>query len=202
MKKAWLAAVLLAVLSAAPEAQGVEYLAALGADHPDGIDGEAGARWVRVSGADILSDISVFSDLYVSRDNGRTWETVFENSSKTINWVGANGGSTLGSVTVPVGHYTLARDRTTSEVLTVNVDDGVNPSRQVEVDLEEGQTPEFVTEAVDFTVEENGSTALRFDDPIVRVDLLISWDGATYEVLNSTNDVSRAESTGSRFSTS
>lgn len=174
-------------------------LAGVGEAHPDGDAGAANARWVRASGSsEITSDIGYFTDFYVSRDNGATWYTLFENTTKTINWVGASGSSVIGSVKIPAGTYNLSKNKQSQEVLTVSLNDGTNATRPVTVTLR-GDT-DFIQDAINLTVERDGAGSLRLDDPIIQVDVLIRWNAGsdTYDVLNYTNDISKADQTGAR----
>ena len=152
----------------------------------------------RITDTDITYDVSTYTDFFVSRDNGLTWEKLFENTSKQLNWTGANGASVLGSVRVPVGHYTLSKSKATVEVLHVSINDGTNPAGSLTVTMDD-QDSSWNYEACDFTVERNGNVALVFDDPIVSVDVLYYYEAGQYVLVEYDNDISKKEQTGSLF---
>lgn len=133
-----------------------------------------GCYEIRVEGEDIIFDVSIFSDLYVSRDNGKSWKVVLRDDRKTINWLNAKGTRVLSKTTFPAGHYNAIRTRS-HRIIKVDLEDRVGrPAREVLIDL--GEELDFVIEKIDLTLSEGSIIDFRIDNPLVYLDLHVRWD--------------------------
>ena len=133
-----------------------------------------GCYVIRVEGEDILSDISIFSDLAVSRNGGESWEIIFQEANKAVKWLEAKGQRVMGLIKIPTGHYDSVRFNSHRKVwVELEYREG-RPRRQVELDFEDEF--EFTTEDIDMDMVKDGNMALRFDNPLVYLDLRVRWD--------------------------
>jgi hypothetical protein len=158
-----------------------------------------GCYEIRVEGEDIISDRSIVSDLYISRDNGKSWKVVFSDDRKSINWLNAQGTRVLEKVTLPTGHYNAIKTRS-HRIIKVDLEDRVGrPAREVLIDL--GEELDFVIEDIDLTLNKGSVVDLRIDNPLLYLDLRVKWD----TTLNAYADpqiierVFKKDATGSAF---
>lgn len=133
-----------------------------------------GCYVIRVEGEDILSDISIFSDLFISRNGGESWEVIFQDENMAVKWLQAEGKRVIGQIKIPTGRYDSVRFRS-HRIIWVELEyrEG-RPKREVELDL--GEEFHFTTEDIDMDMEKGGNCALRFDNPLVYLDLRVRWD--------------------------
>ncbi|MFC1646102.1 hypothetical protein ACFL2Y_02880 [Candidatus Omnitrophota bacterium] len=154
---------------------------------------------IRVEGEDITYDVSVFSDLYISRESGKSWELIFSDSNKVIYWLNAQGNRILCDVDVPVGHYTLVRSMS-HRIIKVNLENRVGrPEREVVIDL--GEELEFTIDSIDVIIERDSAINLRLDNPLIYLDLHVEWDTTINAYTNPQiiEQVFKRDITGSAF---
>jgi hypothetical protein len=133
---------------------------------------------IRVDGKDITYDVSIVSELYISRDGGYSWEVVFKDSQKAIDWLRAKGEKVVHSAKIPSGHYNAVKSKA-NRVAKVNLENRKGrPKREVEINVGEEQV-EFDVENIDMILERGKDITLRFfDNPLIYLDLHVKWDTA------------------------
>jgi hypothetical protein len=154
---------------------------------------------IRVEGKDIVSDVSIFSDLYISRDSGKSWYTVFTDDRKVVKWLETGGERVIKQVNIPAGHYNAVKFRG-HRTAKVNLEDRPGrPKREEELDF--GEEFEFTEEDLDLTLDKDGNTILKFDNPLVYLDLHVRWDTTTnaYADPQIIGQVFKKDSTGTSF---
>ena len=131
----------------------------------------------------INQDWGVFTDIYISRDNGSNWIPIVENDSKTIRW---GYPTTLASVNVPVGTYTWSKNRQSDEwlICTLYIDhDGDNDAGDlvtvpnVHVDLG-GDAGSFCQDSISLEISRNQSASLSMNNPIVACWVQVNFNEA------------------------
>ncbi|MFC1709107.1 hypothetical protein ACFL2J_03485 [Candidatus Omnitrophota bacterium] len=158
-----------------------------------------GCYVIRVEGRDIISDVSIISDLSVSRDNGKNWEVVLRDANKRVNWFKAGGTSIITKVTLPAGHYNAVRIKS-HRTIKANLENREGrPRREFEFDL--GGEMEFVISAIDMLLEKDGNISLRLDNPLAYLDLRVKWDtkANAYAEPQVIDQVFKKDTTGSVF---
>jgi len=136
-----------------------------------------GCYKIRVEGIDITYDVSIFSDLYISRNKGESWQLIFRDDKKIVDWLKSGGVRGLFSIDIPAGHYNAVRTRS-HRIIKANLENRIGrPKREVEFDL--GEEIDFTTEYIDMTLEKGSLLGLRLDNPLVYLDLYVKWDTKT-----------------------
>ena len=133
-----------------------------------------GCYVIRAEGSDIISDESIVSDLAVSRDGGQSWLTILRDDNKAINWLEAKGTQLVSVINVPAGHYNAVRIKSGRNIKVSLEDRPGRPAREAQFDL--GGDLEFALEYIDMTVEKDGKVSLRFDNPLIYLELYVRWD--------------------------
>lgn len=172
-----------------------------------------GAQAGQNSTGTIDQDWGIFTDILISRDNGSTWFPIVENDSKQFQW---GQPTTLASVNIPVGTYTLSKNKQSSEwlICTLKIDhDNDNDANDlvtvpnVTVDLG-GDAGSFCTDSINLRVARNESAQLSMNNPIVGCWVQVSYDNtspasvvSSLTVVDTEDDIDREEAGGDKYET-
>lgn len=135
-----------------------------------------------VYAADTLSSFqTTIQKLEISRDGGRTYFTVFDNNTTSVDLVaisGQNVGTFIGSAIVPAGTYNYSRVTVTDSTLQFTVNDGTNGNGTITVtvnDMPAGTFPRTETQSMAVTVSDAGTV-----NGVINFDAATSYSGLTY----------------------
>lgn len=137
-----------------------------------------------VNAADTLTAFqNTIEKLEISRDGGKTYFTVFENSNTSIDLVAINGqsvGTFIGNALVPAGTYNYSRVRVSDATLTFTVNDeipghGNGTITITKNDMPAGSIPRTETGTMSVKVSDGGTV-----NGVINFDAATSYSGLTY----------------------